>query len=990
MISKDKLSGLTNSEKAKKIIKSVTHKANFNDLTDFEKSNVLWLIANENIEVRIFKYAGYNILKLEFFVVEYVYDVKAIEKYYAFKDFETFYEYVYHDIYNKNTCFYGYEFTNEEIEKFNLEISKLNFDSFIDDDINKSSIIKQYKKKKKEALESKNYSVGHKEFADELSKSEATKNYFKRLNIDSSKYPEQTYNFLKLFVAHATISDEDTLRYLWLYFGEDFAQEFAASYYNENWSERINRDIKRELKTIFINLKNATKVEYFPYYDDERGLFIVKFSYYQGEEKVDEIKDYFFTFEEMADYLNGDLTSADLKDSFIEISDLKKYKIGKNTILPFGEPGEVILKKYYKDGKFIVEQILFNKAKTSFYKKENKFDMICDFIHFLKNDLSNSDLIMCEGVGNLKKIEGLKLDGVLARKEDLLKLDFTSISLPLVENKKLNYIEVINRNELSVLNNEIELAHEIEEKEALIGYISDLHLGHRFDANKISNFSDAIFYIRDFNSRMHNKYFEIRREHQIFDNEELLLIAGDVTDNINLYKMFFNELDVSEIKTFVTLGNHELWPFEGKSIEEITEEYRKILDKKGVKLVQNNLFYITSSGVREIRTEELINISDNELSLKTREAKIIIFGGIGFSGRNEVLNANGGVYQNVITREQEIEESKKFNELFNKVKRSLKNKNVIVLTHMPIKDWCEDDSDLGNFRYVNGHNHFNYFNRDKHIYADNQIGYEGKNLLLKYFSINENYHWFDSFNDGIYEISSYDYIKFYRGINYLMKMTHENDKYFMIKKNNFYMFFASYKEQLYILEGAAIRKVNKSLNYYFKNLELYVKNVEKLLFNTNQYLTSISNEVKKVGGDGSIHGLIVDIDYYNHIFFDVLNNKLLFYFATSIIDKYFYENYVSLLKCRLPLLYGNFLKTISDKDNKNELALYNSLTISDSNIYEASTEMYKYSKFIKSLQNVSNVHVIRKWSEDILNLNDNEFIKRLVKNEFIETGNTEK
>ncbi len=381
MISKDKLSGLTNSEKAKKIIKCVTHKANFNDLTKSEISDVLWTITNKNLGVRIFKYVGYNILKLEFFVVEYVYDVKAIEKYYAFKDFETFYEYVYHDIYNKNTCFYGYEFTNEEIEKFNLEISKLNFDSFIDDDINKSSIIKQFKKKKKEALESKNYSVGHKEFADELSKSEATKNYFKRLNIDSSKYPEQTYNFLKLFVAHATISDEDTLRYLWLYFGEDFAQEFAASYYNENWSERINRDIKRELKTIFINLKNATKVEYFPYYDDERGLFIVKFSYYQGEEKVDEIKDYFFTFEEMADYLNGDLTSADLKDSFIEISDLKKYKIGKNTILPFGEPGEVILKKYYKDGKFIVEQILFNKAKTSFYKKENKLK-IFTFIHY--------------------------------------------------------------------------------------------------------------------------------------------------------------------------------------------------------------------------------------------------------------------------------------------------------------------------------------------------------------------------------------------------------------------------------------------------------------------------------------------------------------------------------------------------------------------------------------------------------------------------------
>lgn len=267
-----------------------------------------------------------------------------------------------------------------------------------------------------------------------------------------------------MHLTNSNFKDEDMVRYLWLYFGEELAQEFISSYHNESWDERINGEIKREMKSILISLKNATKIAYFPYYDEETALFAVKLSYYQGEEKVDELKDYFFTFEEMADYLNGDLTSADLKDSFIEINDLKKYKIGKNTILPFGEPGEVLIKKYYKDGKFVVEQTLFNKTKTSFYKKENKFDMICDFIHFLKNDLSNSDLIMCDGVGNLKKIEGLKLEGVLARKDELLKLDFTPISLPCVENKKPNYIEIISKNELSVLNNEIELAHEIEKK----------------------------------------------------------------------------------------------------------------------------------------------------------------------------------------------------------------------------------------------------------------------------------------------------------------------------------------------------------------------------------------------------------------------------------------------------------------------------------------------------------------------------------------------
>lgn len=58
-------------------------------------------------------------------------------------------------------------------------------------------------------------------------------------------------------------------------------------------------------------------------------------------------------------------------------------------------------------------------------------------------------------------------------------------------------------------------------------------------------------------------------------------------------------------------------------------------------------------------------------------------------------------------------------------------------------------------------------------------------------------------------------------------------------------------------------------------------------------------------------------------------------------------------------------------------------------MHDTSTDISKYSNFIKSLQCVSDMYVIRRWSDDILNLNDKEFAKSLVKSMLIETGNKE-
>ncbi len=71
----------------------------------------------------------------------------------------------------------------------------------------------------------------------------------------------------------------------------------------------------------------------------------------------------------------------------------------------------------------------------------------------------------------------------------------------------------------------------------------------------------------------------------------------------------------------------------------------------------------------------------------------------------------------------------------------LDNKNTIIFTHMPKKDWCVCDNYQKKFVYVNGHTHRNMFYDDgvKRIYADNQSGYDSETVHLKYFFIDDEY-----------------------------------------------------------------------------------------------------------------------------------------------------------------------------------------------------------------------------------------------------------
>ena len=126
-------------------------------------------------------------------------------------------------------------------------------------------------------------------------------------------------------------------------------------------------------------------------------------------------------------------------------------------------------------------------------------------------------------------------------------------------------------------------------------------------------------------------------------------------------------------------------------------------------LIQNNIFYADGEW-KEITEEELSRISLDDLRAKMRSARVIIFGGVGFAGMNNEFNADNGIYMDVLDREEEYAESAKFLALYEKVTSALKGKNLIVFTHMPMRDWGGEDMHAKEgVVYVNGHSHRNFF-----------------------------------------------------------------------------------------------------------------------------------------------------------------------------------------------------------------------------------------------------------------------------------------
>lgn len=626
---------------------------------------------------------------------------------------------------------------------------------------------------------------------------------------------------------------------------------------------------------------------------------------------------------------------------------------------------DITIKKFFSkdDGLFHIETI------NNYYpydKQIETFDKFEDFYKATRKNLKNADLLDYDFKNvDLKKynIERAKISSEIMRK---IGLYTDNIFRLITSDRELSTTKYSNSSD--VTQSRKIYPELIEVDDFVLCYISDLHLNHKLlkKFDKYINQFELERYLRDIVLHLKDSLPKHVYNYSV-------VFVGDISYNFEVFKLFFKiyKENFSYVNTFVVLGNHELWDTslneECTTIEQIIEKYRMFLNSLGnVFLLENNIYFPNDR--KKLYTYDEILTLDKD---KLREIFICnpyaIFGGIGYAGLNEEYNANIDMYRTKnITRDQEKERSEIVSNMHKILSDIAKDNKVFFITHMPKKDWSIDNYNK-NWIYISGHTHRNCYieDEDKKVYEDNQVGYYGNSFNFKYIITPNTFDIFQDYSDGIHRINRQQYKKFYHGMGISIEFNWKFDKLFMIKKNATYCFLMKLKgkEDLKFLNGGNYRNTNiRDLNYFYKNLDNYSKSIKTILGPYIKYQKQISNEIKKIGGSGYIHGCIIDIDFYNHLFINPLDASITPYHATDIQDKWVYKNLISLLKAKNVCLYNNYVKLLAD-NNRPLVALGKNLEESDKRTYVKETDIYKVSKIIKDFQYTTKNNVVRLWNK---------------------------
>lgn len=923
----------------------------------------------------------------------------------TFDSFEDYYEFLDGDIY-EDACYYQYSFEDEFSQKLSLDIDQLTkVKSFMTDTLDNYSC-------ERSQFEIESYNrcekVNKKCVIRWLDKFNACDTYeqFKKVCSNFEKSTVSQYERVEFFFFQYAFDAQRNQKHLDVlmeylskdyYFGGNavlglcliYKPEVILDKYDFSQSSvATNRKRKKEVKDFVEDLKNQdvemTVVGYFDkithFYCEETKVY----RYYncQGRKTLNQwcsvdVCRAFETFDEFIKYRNGNLKNCDLSGIIDMDVDFSKYTTDDTTKLPIKEDENLNYKvlKVYKNTEFVVCQFWSNEDKEIIKQQVHRFSYFFDFVAFLKGDLSGADLLFCTGMKNLSNIDGINLSDVKMTSELCKQFNVQYKSYDYDE-KLISEFSVVEKNEEETAL-VLQMSREIDSPDSnmLFGSLENMFL---WDSNRISYISDLHLMHRIKNAGCKSKEDVVFTLQKIIDgilveSANLTLIGGDVSSEFLIFELFVKMLRKSaglRRQNFVfILGNHELWNFPRMSMDEIVDKYRTVLKENGMYLLHNDLFYRNESDDMGVITYDELIQSDNQAILeKLRCTRLVILGSLGFSGYNEEFNANDGVYRATVDRNAEIQESKKFEQLYDRLTNVLTTKNTVILTHTPKEDWCADANYHDDFVYISGHTHRNIFFDDgvKRIYADNQIGYRNENPQLKSFLMNQEYDYFGDYEDGIYEITSQEYQDFSRGKNISMTFNRKVNILYMLKKNGYYCFIHKTKTgSLSMLNGGALKKLDvKDVNYYYDNMDSMIAFIETPLKKYTAYQESIADAIRKIGGSGWIHGCIIDIDYYNHVYVNPVDMTVRSYWASDIINKLVYPTVSALLKNECPELYANYLKLIEGeksnplavKQTKNEVALLPQEYLE--------TDIYKVSREIKKMQKL-NSNVLTTWYNSV-------------------------
>lgn len=681
---------------------------------------------------------------------------------------------------------------------------------------------------------------------------------------------------------------------------------------------------------------------------------------------------YFECFNDFIHYRQGDLTDCDLSYALDLNADFSQFHIADSTKLPFPfiRTATLSIEKFF-DENFFVKQYWRDESGQIIRELTHQFSFFFDFVSFLNGDLSNADLIFCDGLANLFQwdsinFSGAKLTSDLCQKFGVAytpcdirsAFSFSNIE----ENEADTSITLHSIRDVNAENDVVDLIKaKINSAYSCrrVHYISDIHLTHKIQNLNCRSENDVVHAV-------HAIAASIAQE-----SDGILLIAGDVSSDFGLYQLFVKYL-AQKLPNYTTaiftLGNHELWSFPGLSVDEIAEKYRSYLSQHGMYLLHNSIY---GAGLWNhnpphlphlLEYESILQMDDTQLAELLLDSRYIILGGLGFSAYNQTFNANYGIYRNVVNWQAELDETHKFENIYNKLLPILSRRNTIILTHTPKEDWSANPAPDPHLVYVNGHTHRNCYQDGGayRVYSDNQIGYTCNTMKLKSFLIAADYDIFSEHDDGIYEITREQYIDFLQGKQLHANFNRQFNALYMLKKNGYYCFIIeSVNGKLCILNGGQPKSLMRNdVQYYYDNMDSMVAAIEKPLAKYTSYQLQISQFVRRLGGEGRIHGCIIDIDYYNHIYVNPTDLTVTGYYATDKVNKVIYPSVPALLESNCSKLYAKYLDGVaSGQTNMLISREHANLSISpriclDTDIYKASLEIKKmqklYSKILTS------------------------------------------
>ena len=146
----------------------------------------------------------------------------------------------------------------------------------------------------------------------------------------------------------------------------------------------------------------------------------------------------------------------------------------------------------------------------------------------------------------------------------------------------------------------------------------------------------------------------------------------------------------------------------------------------------------------------------------------------------------------------------------------------------------------------------------------------------------------------------------------------------------------------------------------------------------------MSKQIRSLGGSGLIHGCIIDIDFYNHVYLNPYDGKITYYCADSINSRVSYDTLQGLLDNN-----PSDSSTINRMNRKQRGKNNNAQVLPIDGVISVGNLMYSPSHVLNKIQKLFDYNILQIWDEELLSQYKTEFLKTKNPSEIIITQEAE-